>query len=239
VRLVALAEIEAGALTRDRSGLDQEPLTELETSIAASGLRQPIEIFPLASPYDAYRYGLLSGYRRLFAFRNLSERTRQDRYALIPAFVRERKSLAAAMVAMVEENEIRAGISPYERGLICVRARNEGAFGSIEQAVDGLFPNADRTKRTRLRAIAAFAEEIGGFFHAPERLSERQIERIIRANVAGFGDLVRTALEESSITDPDHQWTLVQPIIEEAEENARTPEISRRPGRPRRILRPR
>jgi ParB family chromosome partitioning protein len=234
-----LAEIEAGALTRDRTGLDAGPLTELEVSIAANGLRQPIEIFPLADPYDGMTFGLLSGYRRLYAFRNLHERTRQDRYAQIPAFVRERQDLAKSMAAMVEENEIRAGISPYERGLICVYARNEGVFGSIEQAVDGLFPRADRNKRTRLRAIAHFAEEIGGFFSAPEKLSERQIERILRANVAGFGDLLRTALEESSVSDPDHQWSLVQPILAEAEENARNPEPARSAGRPRRVLRPR
>jgi ParB family chromosome partitioning protein len=237
IRLVPLAEIEACALTRDRTGLDAGPLTELEISIAASGLRQPIEIFPLAAPYDGMTFGLLSGYRRLYAFRNLLERTRQDRYAVIPAFVRERRDLAEAMAAMIEENEIRAGISPYERGLICVMARNQGAFGSIEQAVDGLYPNADRNKRTRLRAIAHFAEEIGGFFSAPEKLSQQQIGRIMQAHAAGFGDLLRTALEESSHTDPAHQWLLTQPILDEAEDHARNPEPSRGPGRPRRVVR--
>jgi hypothetical protein len=63
--------------------------------------------------------------------------------------------------------------------------------------------------------------------------------RVSRAITGGFGDLIRTALEESSVTDPDHQWTLVEPILAEAEENARRPEVSRAPGRPRRILRPR
>jgi ParB family chromosome partitioning protein len=239
IRLIPLAEIEAGALTRDRTGLDQEPLTELQLSIAANGLRQPNEIFPLAAPCDGMAYGLLSGYRRLYAFRNLLEQTRQPRYAQIPAFVRERQDLAKSMAAMVEENEIRAGISPYERGLICVYARDQGAFGSIEQAVDGLFPNATRHKRTRLRDIAHFAAEIGGFFSAPEKLTERQIERITRIMGGDFGTLVRTALEESSITDPDHQWKLVQPILDEAEEHARRPQVGRGPGRPRRVLRPR
>ncbi len=239
VHLVPLGTIDPGALSRDRTGLDPEPMTELENSISATGLRQPIEIFPLATPYETYTHGLLSGYRRLFAFRQLHERTAQDRFAAIPAFIRPRADLGPAMAAMVEENEIRAGISPYERGLVCVKARDMGAFGSIEEAVEGLYPSVSRHKRRRLRAIAAFAEEIGGFFSAPEKLTQQQIERIIRANVAGFGDLMRTALEESSVTDPDHQWNLVQPILEESEENARNPQISRAPGRPRRILRPR
>ncbi len=53
VHLIPLTQIDAGALSRDRTGLDQEPLTELEGSISASGLRQPIEIFPLATPATA------------------------------------------------------------------------------------------------------------------------------------------------------------------------------------------
>jgi ParB family chromosome partitioning protein len=143
------------------------------------------------------------------------------------------------MAAMVEENEIRANISPYERGLICVYARNEGAFGSIEEAVEGLYPNAPHYKRSRIRSLAYFAHEVGGFFSTPEKLSQQQAFRIARAATGGFGELLRTALEESSITDPNHQWDLIQPILAEAEQNARKPEISRAPGRPRRILRPR
>jgi ParB family chromosome partitioning protein len=184
-------------------------------------------------------FGLLSGYRRLFAFRGLLEQTRQPRYAAIPAFVRERRDLAKAMAAMVEENEIRATISPYERGLVCVHARNEGAFGSIEEAVEGLYPTACRVKRHRLRALAFAAEEVAGFFSAPEKLSEQKMFRLARAITAGFGDLLRTALEESSVPDPGHQWDLVQPILDEADANTKNPETSSRPGRPRRILRPR
>ncbi len=238
VHLVPLGTIDPGALSRDRTGLDPEPMTELENSIATTGLRQPIEIFPLATPYETFTHGLLSGYRRLFAFRQLHERTAQDRFATIPAFIRPRADLGPAMAAMVEENEIRAGISPYERGLVCVKARDMGAFGSIEEAVEGLYPSVSRAKRIRIGMFGFFAEQIGGFFRCPEKLSERQIERLVRTVTGGFGDVLRTALEESSITDPDHQWKLVQPIVEEAEETARNPEPPRAPGRPRRILRP-
>jgi ParB family chromosome partitioning protein len=236
--LLPLAEIDEAALTRDRLKLEPEAQAELEGSIAASGLRQPIEVFPIA-PAGGRRWGLVAGYRRLAAFRALLDRTGEARFAAIPAFVRERGSLAEALAAMVEENEIRADNSPFERGLVAVTARNQGAFGSIEEAVDGLYPNASKQKRQRLRALAFFAEEIGGWFTAPETLSERQIERIARAADGGFGELIRTALEESSLTEPNHQWSLVEPILAEAEENARNPEISYRPGRPRRILRPR
>ncbi len=78
-----------------------------------------------------------------------------------------------------------------------------------------------------------------GQFTAPEKLTVRQAERISRAIAGGFGALIRTALEESSLKDPDHQWDLIQPILSEADDHASKPETSRTPGRPRRILRPR
>ena len=232
VHLIPIAEIDEAALTRDRTGLDAEPQTELELSIAASGLRQPIEVFPLAEPRDPHRYGLLSGFRRLLAFRRLLELSNQDRYTAIPAFLRERTSLAAAFASMVEENEIRAGLSPFERGLVAVRARNQGAFASIEEAIEGLYPNATRLKRSRLRALAFFAEEMDGQFTAPEKLSQSRAFRIARAINAGFGELIRTALDESSLRDPDHQWDLIEPILAEAEEHAKNPRPPPPPAAP-------
>jgi ParB family chromosome partitioning protein len=219
IHLIPLAEIDSAALTRDRTGLDAEPQAELELSIAASGLRLPIEVFPI-EPRGDLRYGLLTGYRRLLAFRALHERTSQDRYAAIPALIREATDLATALAAMVEENEIRADLSPFERGLIAVTARNQGAFTSIEEAVEKLYPNATKEKRYRLRTLAQVAEEMQAYLTAPEKLTHRQLVRIARAISGGFGELIRTALEESSITDPDHQWTLLQPVLAEAEEHA-------------------
>jgi len=80
IRLIPLPEIDDTALTRDRTGLDDAALTELRLSIAANGLRQPIEVFPLPDPVippsgPALRYGLISGLRRLHAFHGLLELT--------------------------------------------------------------------------------------------------------------------------------------------------------------------
>ena len=238
IQLFPLDLIDCGAITRDRTTVEPQAMTELERSIEASGLRQPIELFERTDPYEGCTHGLISGHRRLIAFRNLLERTGNDRWATIPAFIRGRTDMASALAAMVEENEIRVDISPYERGLIAVRARDEGAFGGIEEAVEALYPHATRYKRSRVRALAQFAEEVGGYFKTPEKISFRQAMRIMAALNLGFGDVVRTALDETSITDHDHQWDLIQPILAEAEANAKKPERSDHPGRPRRILRP-
>ena len=89
VTLIPLAAIEAEALPRDRTAVEPEALAELQASILASGLRQPIEVFAAApEPGDpGPRYGLISGYRRLAAFRALAPGA-GDRFARIPAFVR-------------------------------------------------------------------------------------------------------------------------------------------------------
>ena len=241
VHLFPLDLIDCGAITRDRTNLDPEAMRELERSIEASGLRQPIELFERNHPYEGRTHGLISGHRRLVAFRNLHKLRGGDRWATIPAFIRGSTDMATAFAAMVEENEIRAGISPYERGLIAVRARDDGAFGSIEDAIEGLYPTASRYKRLRLRTVAHFAETVGSFFKTPAKLSERQIERVMRSVDHGLGDRLQTALEGSGITDHEDQWNLIQLILEETEASARNRGPSSSRGRshgPRRNPRP-
>lgn len=238
--LVPLDAIDEAALPRDRAGLDSEPLDELVFSIARNGLRQPIELWQLSEPRPPHEYGLISGFRRLAAFRQMRETALDKaRWQAIPAFIRQPETYAEAFAAMVEENEIRAELSPFEKGRICVVARDTGIFASIEEAVEALYKNKSRQNRARLRTLALVADELREFMTAPETLSAQQCYRIAKALTAGFGELIRTALEESSITDPEHQWALIQPILAEADEIVRTGQRPRSDGRPRRILRPR
>jgi ParB family chromosome partitioning protein len=243
VHRIPLAEIDADALTRDRSGLDADALTELRTSIAASGLRMPVELFPLAEPRTPasgppHRYGLLSGLRRLHAYQALHELTGQDRYAAIPAFLRPRGTMAEALAAMVEENEIRAAVSPWERGRIAHLAHRQEIFGTIEEAVARLYPAAGAMKRSRLRSLAHLVEELDGLLTDPENLSQNQALRIESALRTGFGNVIRTALAESSSDGPRTQWQLLLPILTEAEQPP-SDSPPPRPGRPRRLHRPR
>jgi ParB family chromosome partitioning protein len=239
---IPLAEINDAALTRDRSGLDADALAELRLSIAASGLRMPIEVFALpesetSAPKPPHRYGLLSGFRRLLAFRELHELTRQDRYTTIPAFLRAPGTMAEALTAMVEENEIREALSPWERGRIAYLAHRQQIFPTIEEAVARLYPAAKAMKRSRLRSLAHLAEELDGLLTNPESLSQQRLLRIDAAYRAGFDNVIRTALAESSLDGPQAQWQLLLPILTEAEQPPS--EAPKRPGRPRRLYRPR
>jgi hypothetical protein len=115
VRPIPLAEIDAAALTRDRTGLDPEPRAELQLSLATSGLRQPIEVFPLAEPSGPHRYGLLSGYRRLLAFRSLHAETGQDRWAAVPAWRKKLFLLLIVFRTQQREHEEKDLHSTLER----------------------------------------------------------------------------------------------------------------------------
>ena len=243
IHLIPLAEIDDGALPRDRTALDPEALRELRDSIAKSGLRMPVELFALAEPRGDLRYGIVSGFRRIAAFREMHTVWGIADYAGIPAFVRRPADDAAAFAAMVEENAVRADLSPWERSRIAVLARDEGLFPTIEEAVERLYPTASAMKRSRLRGIARVVEALDGTLADPERLSERKALRLAEAVRRGFAEIIEEALRASRLRDADSQWRIILPYLAESERiDADAPEpdpslpITRR--RPRRLARP-
>ncbi len=243
VHLIPTPEIDADALTRDRTAIDAEAMAELQASILANGLRQPVELYAFEDPAPSRTgptqlYGLISGHRRLLAVRALHALTGANRFAAIPAFLREPASIEAALLAMVEENEIRAEISAWERGRVAVTARDRGTFATIEEAVEKLFPAASRQKRARLRQFATVVEEFDGLLAAPEKLGVRNTLRLANACRLGYADLIRAALAAAGQGDRAAQWDLVEPILREADDpNLNDP--SAPPGRPRRVSTPR
>ncbi|OSP54421.1 ParB N-terminal domain-containing protein [Pseudoruegeria sp. SK021] len=224
-------QIVADELTRDRMALDPEAMEELKASIAASGLRLPVEVFELdgAAP-GGPRYGLLSGFRRLAAVRAL-EGQGAGKFATIRAILREPGSVAGAFLAMVEENEIRANLSPYERGRVAVIAVGQGAYDSVEAAVSGLFRAASKAKRSKIRSFALVHEELGDMLTFPEHLSERAGLRLANAIRSGLSGRLREALASGHGTTPDEEWAVLEPLVDLAETETREPSKG---GRPRR-----
>ena len=223
--------IDAEALPRDRTHLDASALTELRLSIATHGLRTPVEVYATDTGY-----ALISGLRRLTATRALHSLSQNPIYATIQATILTPQTTAQALTLMVEENDIRTDLSPWEKGRIAVASRNEGHFPTIDAAVACLYPNASKMRRSRLRALAMLVEELDGTLTNPETLSQRQALRLAAALRAGFEAVIRTALEESHTRTPESDWTLLQPILDEAEQSLKDP-TPYRPGRPRRVVR--
>jgi len=226
-----LTEIVADELARDRAALDPEALAELRNSIAMSGQRLPIEVFELTDPEGAERWGLLSGWRRLTALRQLHADTGDARFATVRALVREPGSVANAYAAMVEENEIRAELSQYERGRIAVLTVDRGVFPSVDAAVNALFLNASRAKRSKIRSFAQIHEELGDMLAFPAALSERAGLRVAQALRFGYGSELREALASGVAVDAAQEWALMEPFVILAEDKPdRDPA---RGGRPR------
>ncbi len=227
---IPLEEIDADALVRDRLALDPAEMTELQLSIASHGLRLPVEVFLL--PPDApsgLRYGLLSGYRRLQAVRNLRAMSLKPRYDKIRAIIRDPADLGGAVTAMVEENEVRANLSHFERGRIAVIAAQQGVFANVEAAVEALFPQASKAKRSKVRSFALIFEELGDMLTFPEALKEREGLRLATALRDGGERLVRAALDGSAPQDADEEWARIEAALADLTPAPRKPERGGRP----------
>ncbi|GHG28100.1 ParB/RepB/Spo0J family partition protein [Paracoccus aerius] len=225
-----LEQIDEGAMIRDRMVMDEAEMTELRLSIAANGLRLPIEVFELEKPGQGARYGLLSGYRRLHAMRALHELTGSAAHARIRALVRPRTQADAAFVAMVEENEVREELSHFERGRIAVIAANQGAFANVEDAVNRLFATGSKAKRSKVRSFALIFEELGDMLRFPEALTEKRGLRLSAALRSGAEARLRQALSPRTPDDAEEEWALLEPVVTQAEGAPRSPA---RGGRPR------
>lgn len=234
IRLIPLDDIADNALIRDRSHLNAEALAELKASLKAHGLRLPVELIPGNGDRP---YTLLSGLRRITAWRDLATEGGPD---AIPALVREPMGEAEALAAIVEENEIRAPLSAWERGRVVWIAHEEGLFDTIEGAARSLFPAASKVKLSRIRAIARAVEAMEGALTGPEQWSLRQCLRLAAAVRTGFAPVMLAALADDPDAPPDIQWRIILAYLEEAEalpEDAKP--IGRRPvrlARPKRGL---
>jgi len=228
---IPLERIDEGAMIRDRLAIDADQMQELRLSIAAHGLRLPIEVFELATGEgQGPRYGLLSGYRRLQAIRELYNLTQAEKHSHIRALIRPRVEADAAFVAMVEENEVREELSHFERGRIAVIAANQGAFANTEDAVNKLFGTASKAKRSKVRSFALIFEELGDMLRFPEALTERRGLRLATALRDGAEPQLRQALSKGRSHNAEQEWELIEAVIASKEAKPRS---SDRGGRPR------
>ena len=205
---VALEAIDTDYLIRDRMHVDADELEALVVSVRARGQTTPIEVHDLGR--DPPRYGLISGWRRVLALKRLAA-TSPARFGTAIARVippREVPALRAAYVAMVEENEIRVGLSPFERARIVVRActaAREGAavFDSDRAALQTLFASLSPARRSRIGAFMTVVRDLGAHLRFPAALSERQGLALARALKAdpGLGARVCAALAQAGPHD--------------------------------------
>lgn len=167
IQALPLAAVEDDYLMRDRMVADPEEMAALKASLAARGQQTPIEVVALPSG----RYGLISGWRRVRALRDLLAEGGPD---TVLALLRRPDTAADAYAAMVEENEIRVGLSYYERARVVVRAVEAGVFADEPAALKGLFATASRAKRSKIGSFTGLYRQLDRHLRFPAVLTERQ-----------------------------------------------------------------
>ncbi|MEX3313502.1 ParB N-terminal domain-containing protein [Sulfitobacter sp. PS-8MA] len=167
VQKIPLDAVDAGHMIRDRIAIDEEEMTTLEASLRTRGQQTPIEVVETTPG----RYGLISGWRRLSALRNLAQRGEGPGNVL--ALIRKPDSASDAYIAMVEENEIRVGLSYFERASIVSNAVREGVFRDEKEALNSLFAAASRAKRSKIKSFLPVVKTLGAWLRHPSALTER------------------------------------------------------------------
>ncbi|MAU53293.1 MAG: nuclease [Roseovarius sp.] len=215
VQRLSLDRIEAAWLIRDRShpGTGEDPdFAALLESLRRFGQRTPIEVVDLGQG----RYGLISGWRRLTALTRLRDETGEARFDTVLAFLRQPASSEEAYVSMVEENEIRLGLSYYERARIAAKSVEAGVFDTPRAALQALFASASRAKRSKIGSFLTLYEALGDAVRFPQALTERlglALVRIIEADDSA-GSRLRAHLEQSETDTVEAEQSLIAGFIE-------------------------
>jgi ParB/RepB/Spo0J family partition protein len=197
-------------LTRDRLPAEDEDMATLRKSIRAHGQRAPIEVTPVAG---ALPYGLISGWRRLSALKALHAETGEARFAVVRALVRRPETAADAYVAMVEENELRVGLSQYERARVAARAAARGVFPSENDALRALFAGASRAKLSRIRRFLEIHAALDGVLRFPAHLPERLGLALAEALAAGRGAEIAAALTAAAPETPEAELAAIARLL--------------------------
>jgi ParB family chromosome partitioning protein len=208
------ASIDADYLVRDRIALDDDEMQTLMASLRARGQQTPIEVVALGPG----RYGLISGWRRMTALGRLHAETGDDRFATVLALIRQPDGASDAYLAMVEENEIRVGLSFYERARIAARAAEQGVFPSPQLAVRALFAAASRAKRSKIMSFLAIHAALDPALRFPSALSERAGLALARAleGDATLAPRLRERLRKSAPQSAEAELALLARAAEAA-----------------------
>ncbi len=167
IQKLPLDVIDPGFLVRDRVAMDATEMQALVASLEARGQQTPIEV----SDLGAGRYGLISGYRRYTALREVSEKN--PALDTVLAVVRAPQEAAEAYLSMVEENEVRVDLSFYERGRIVARAKDAGVYRTDALALSALFAHVPRARRSKIGSFVGLVRALDDVLRFPTAISEK------------------------------------------------------------------
>ena len=218
---VPLEMIDPDYLVRDRLVPDEDSLTPLVSSIRSRGQQIPIEAINLG----AGRYGLISGWRRLTALKRLLAETGDARFSTILVLQRQPETTSDAYLAMVEENEIRAGLSYYERARIVARATEMSVFPDEATALRRLFASASRSRRSKIGSFLPIYHALDARLSFPAAIPERlglALSKVLSTDPT-FGPRLGDRLREATPGDAGAEMSILSRAITEARRPAIAP----------------
>ena len=210
-----LEAIDESYLVRDRIALDDEEMQSLTDSLRRRGQQTPIEVADLGDG----RWGLISGWRRLTALRGLSEAGETGPGGAgidtVLAILRAPEDAADAYLSMVEENEVRAGLSYYERARIVVRAVDRGVFPSDRVALAELFHAASRPRRSKIGSFVRIVRALDDDLRYPTHLTERSglaLAKVLNTD-PGRAGVLADRLRAERPDDPEAEARIVADVV--------------------------
>lgn len=213
---VPLAQVRLDYLVRDRLGVTEDEQGALIDSIKRRGQQTPVELVDLGEA-AAPRYGLISGWRRVMALRSLAARD-ADRFGQVLGLLRQPAEAAQAYLAMIEENEIRVGLSHFERARIALKAVEQGALTDEGAALRTLYGAASRAKRSKIGSFMTVVRALDGALRFPAALGERLGLALAQALTTdpGLAARLRAALAAAGAESPDAEQAVIREEIARA-----------------------
>ena len=226
IQAIPLHEIVVDHLVRDRVEIADEAMIALKQSLVSRGQQTPIEVAELPDGAEGeVRYGLLSGWRRVQALKELSAEHGSANYGTVLALLRQPADQAAAYVAMVEENEIRADLSFFERARIVEQSLAAGVFDSEKEALQSLFSSASYARRSKIKSFLPVVRGLDGAVQFPSAISERfglQLSKALLAD-AGLAGRLRQALLKASAQTAEAEIGLLLAGMKDGTARAQAP----------------
>jgi len=206
-----LSSVRTEHLVRDRVVNAAADMAALIASIRARGQQTPVEVVALGGD----RYGLISGWRRCQALAQLHEETGEARFGTVLALLRSPAEASDAYLSMVEENEIRVGLSYFERARIAAKAVEQGVFETEKRALLTLFSAASRAKRSKIRSFLPIVAALDGTLRFPEALNERSGLALSRAlsDDPELGARLRAALKQAEPADGAAEQACLRQVL--------------------------
>lgn len=211
VERIPLERIASDHLIRDRMEAGEEDMEALVESLRARGQQVPAEVVALSLG----RYGLISGWRRLRALERLHKETGEARFSMLAAIVRVPDGAAGAYLAMVEENEIRAPVSFYERARLAAEAARIGIHPTLPAAIAALYARASAPRRSKIASFAILHAALGDVLRFGPAIPERLGLALAAAlqGDADFAPRLRDALVRAEAREAEAERAVLEQAL--------------------------